>query len=107
MKWSKERKIDGYKVALSGARHGMSQKEKQEKHRINKSHVRLRSRSTKHEKEEEWKGKGRSGKTRYDGCVHMDVPGALLVDESGRGLLELERELEDTEEAKLLEDPPV
>jgi hypothetical protein len=51
--------------------------------------------------------KTRQLKTRQYMCVSMDVPGAFLVDESGRGLLEFERELEDTEEAKLLEDPPV
>ena len=82
MKGNREREIDAYKVAIG---RGIDQQSTR------------RGRS----------GKGRSGKTIYDGCVDMDIPGAFLVDESGRGLLELERELEDTAEAKLLEDPPL
>lgn len=38
--------------------------------------------------------------------MHQNVPGAFLGETSGTGLFEVLRELEDTDEDKLLEDPP-
>ena len=44
--------------------------------------------------------------TNKGGAIYRNVPGAFLGETSGTGLFEVLRELEDTDEDKLLEDPP-
>lgn len=51
--------------------------------------------------------KGIIQNTIKGGTIYHYVPGAFLGETSGTGLFEVLRELEDTDDDKLLEDPPI